>query len=97
MNILQRQIARDLIAHQHSDLVEQLAEILGARLLVTHNGKLVGDQGMIDDMKLTHSHSSLFYSLYYNYTQNPPFFKYFFKKNKNSHNQTLQRRQTVIE
>ena len=49
-DFLQREIAGDLIRHQHGDLFEQLAEILVGRFFHPHPGQLVLDQRMIDDV-----------------------------------------------
>ena len=48
--VLNRQVARDLVAHQHRDLVEQFAEVLGTGLGLAHNRQLMRDQGMIEYM-----------------------------------------------
>ena len=54
LDVLEREVAGDLIAHEHRDLVEQLAEILRAGLLAAHDGQLVCDQRMVDNVKSTH-------------------------------------------
>ena len=36
LDLLERQIARDLIGHQHADLLEELAKVLGATIFVAH-------------------------------------------------------------
>ena len=46
------QIARHLIAHQEGDLLQQLAEEDGGGALVAHDGELVLDQRMIEDMEI---------------------------------------------
>ena len=53
--IFERQVARHLVAEQHADLVEQLAEALGRALLVAHQGQLVLHQRMIDDGDALHA------------------------------------------
>ena len=67
-HVLQRQITGQLVAHEHGDLVEQLAEILGARLFVTHDCKLMCDKRMVDQMKLSHDSSPLVLILRLHYT-----------------------------
>ena len=52
--IFERQVARHLVAEQHADLVEELAEALGRALLVAHQGQLVLHQRMIDDGDALH-------------------------------------------
>ena len=49
-----RQIARHLVAKQHADFVQQLAEALGRAPLVAHQRQLVLDQRMVDDMGAGH-------------------------------------------
>ena len=53
--IFERQVARHLVAEQHADLVEQLAEALGRALLVAHQRELVLHQRMIDDGDALHA------------------------------------------
>ena len=36
LDLLEGQIARDLIGHEHADLLEELAEVLGATVFVAH-------------------------------------------------------------
>ena len=55
---LERQVARDLVAEQHADLVEQLAEALGRALLVAHQRQLVLHQRMVDDGDAVHGRPS---------------------------------------
>ena len=52
---LERQVAGDLVAEQHADLVEELAEALRRALLVPHQGQLVLHQRMIDDGDALHA------------------------------------------
>jgi hypothetical protein len=47
----QRQVARDLIAHQQRDLPEQLAEGAGRRSAVAHVRQLVLDKRVIQDVQ----------------------------------------------
>ena len=49
---LERKIARRLVAHQHSDLAHQLAELFGTRILIAQEGKLVLNQRMVHDKNL---------------------------------------------
>ena len=58
-DFLQRQIAEDLIAHQHGDFVEQLPEVLGAGLAVAHDGQLMGNQRVVDNVQVAHDVFSL--------------------------------------
>ena len=46
----QRQVARDLVAEQHADFVEQLAKRFGRAGLVADERQLVLHQRMIDDL-----------------------------------------------
>ena len=48
------QITGHFIDHQHGDLLQQLAELLGAGGGLTHDGQLVLNQGMIENMNLAH-------------------------------------------
>jgi hypothetical protein len=41
LDVLQRQIARDLVTQQHADLAQQSAEGAGGCLLVAQDGELV--------------------------------------------------------
>ena len=51
-DIFERQIAGELIAHQERDLLQQTAELTGAGFFLSHNGQLVLDQRMINDMDM---------------------------------------------
>ena len=44
---LRRHVARDLVGHQHADLVEQAAEAVGAAVLLPHQRQLVLDQRVV--------------------------------------------------
>ena len=57
--LLGGQVAGHLVHHQHGDLVEQLAELLGAGILAAHDGQLVLDQGMVKDHNFSHECASL--------------------------------------
>ena len=48
--ILKRQVARDLVSHEHGDLFEKLAKVLRARFLLAHEREFVLDERMIDDV-----------------------------------------------
>ena len=48
--ILKRQVARDLVSHEHGDLFEKFAEVLRARFLLAHEREFVLNERMIDDM-----------------------------------------------
>ncbi|MNS50263.1 hypothetical protein D3C72_829060 [compost metagenome] len=48
----QRQVARDLVAHQQRDLAQQLAEGARGRFLVAHVRELVLDQRVIEDEEI---------------------------------------------
>src|SRR5438445_736404 len=45
---LERQVFRDLVRHQHRDLVDELLEVTGRGVLVPQNRKLVPDQGVVE-------------------------------------------------
>ena len=47
-NVLQRKIARGLIALENRQLADKVAELLGSGLLVAQNGKLVLDERVVD-------------------------------------------------
>src|SRR5205085_459138 len=47
-------VARHLVAQQHADLVQELAEALGRALLVAHQRELVLHQRMIDERDALH-------------------------------------------
>ena len=49
LDVLERQVARDLVAEQHADLVQELAEALRRALLVAHQRQLVLHQRVVDD------------------------------------------------
>jgi hypothetical protein len=49
---LRRHVARDLVGHQHADLVQQAPEAVGAAVLLPHERQLVLDQRMGDVMDL---------------------------------------------
>ena len=48
LDILKRQLARDLVSHEHGDLFEKLAEVLRARFLLAHERELVLDATKFD-------------------------------------------------
>ena len=48
---LRREVAGDFVAHQERDFMEQSAEVLRAGVFVAHQGELVLDEGMVDDVK----------------------------------------------
>ena len=50
LDVLEREIARDLVRHEHGDLLEELAEILRARRLLAHERELVLDERVVDEM-----------------------------------------------
>ena len=58
-NRFERQIAGDFVSHQHGDFVQQLAKLLGAGLLIAHQGELMLNQRMIHNMNNRHASSSL--------------------------------------
>jgi hypothetical protein len=45
LDVLHRHVARDLVGHQHAELVEQAAEAVGAGLLVAHQESLCCTRG----------------------------------------------------
>ena len=47
-----RHVARDLIAHEKRHLLEQLPEVFGRRFLIPHQGQLVEDQRVIEDVQV---------------------------------------------
>ena len=55
-----REIARGFVADEQGDLVDELAEILGARLLGAKHGYLVQDQRMVHHMKFGVRYGSSF-------------------------------------
>ena len=57
VTIHQRQVARCFKAHQHGDLADELAELLGSRALVAQDGKLVLNKRMIHFMYCHFEHS----------------------------------------
>lgn len=50
----QRQIPRDFIPHKQGNLSKQLSEILGSGVLVPHNGQLVLNHWVVDDVYSAH-------------------------------------------
>ena len=48
IDLVRRQVARDLIGEEKADLAQQLAEHRRGRVLVAHQGELVEDERMID-------------------------------------------------
>ena len=50
------EIARHLVAHEHRNLVQELAELRGLRVLVAHDGELVGDQRVVENVHFTHGY-----------------------------------------
>ena len=51
-NIFQRQIPGEFIAHEKGDFLQKTAELAGTGAFGTHNGELVLNQRMIDNMNL---------------------------------------------
>ena len=58
--ILEGQISGRLIAHQHGDLGDQLAEFLGTGVLITQDRQLVLDQRMVKNRNFTVHNESFF-------------------------------------
>src|SRR5690606_10799208 len=59
--LLQRQVPRHFVRHEQGDLVGQLPELLGPRLLASQDAQFVLDQRMVDDVNRGHArppHSS---------------------------------------
>ena len=54
LHVFQGEIPRDLIPHQHRDLVKQLAKILGGGVDLSHNGQLVLNERVVDQVKCAH-------------------------------------------
>lgn len=52
---LQRDVAGDLVTHQEGDFLEKFPEILGSGFLHAHDGQLVLDHRVVDNMQLAHS------------------------------------------
>ena len=52
LDLLHRHVAGGLIAHQHGDLVGQLAELLGTGVLVAQERDLVLDERMVHNKRL---------------------------------------------
>ena len=52
-HLVRRQVARDLVGHEHAELAEQVAEGRRARALHAHQGQLVLHERVIDDVDLT--------------------------------------------
>ena len=46
-------LARDFEYHQHGDFFQQFPEFLGPGVLIAHNGQLVLDERMIENMNFT--------------------------------------------
>ena len=59
LDLFDRHVAGRLIAHQHGDLVNQLAEFLRAGVLVPQEGDLVLDQRMVHNKRFQHHHYPL--------------------------------------
>jgi len=57
LDIGKRQVAGHLVAQQHADLVQELAEALGRAVLVADQRQLVLDQGMGNDGDAVHGFS----------------------------------------
>ena len=55
LDLFQGDLTGDLITHQQGNLIEKLAEILGTRLFVTHDGQFVLHHRMVDNVYFTHS------------------------------------------
>ena len=55
----QGQIAGSLVGNEHTDLRHQLAEILDAGVLITHDGELMGNQRVIHYMNAFSVHCFL--------------------------------------
>ena len=54
LNFLQRKVAGSLVAHEHRDLLNQLAELLGTGVLVPQQGYLVLNQRVVANDNVTH-------------------------------------------
>ena len=54
IDFLQGDVTGDLVTHKEGDLFEKFAEILGSGFLVPHNGQLVLDHRVVDDVQLAH-------------------------------------------
>ena len=54
LDIGEREVTQDLITHQESDFFEQFAEILGTGFLHSHDGQLVLNHRMVDNVQLAH-------------------------------------------
>ena len=60
LDLLKRQIAGYFISHQHCNFLQELAEILGAALGLTHQSQFVLNEGMIHNMYGAHSITSIY-------------------------------------
>ena len=54
LDLLKREVARGLVAHQHGDLGDELAELLDAGVLVAQDGQLVLDQRVVEYAYFAH-------------------------------------------
>ena len=54
--LCQGQIPGGLVGQEHSNLGDQLPEVLGGGVLIPQNGQLVGHQGVVHDMQLALVH-----------------------------------------
>ena len=63
VDFLQRKIAGRLVAHQHGNLGDELAEFLHAGPLVAQDGQLVLDQGMVKYAYFAHDWISFYIEL----------------------------------
>ena len=54
LDLLEGQVAGRLIAHQHSDLADELAEGFGPRVLIAQDGQLVLDEGVVEYVHIAH-------------------------------------------
>ena len=64
-NLLKRQVAGDLVAHELRYFGDQLTKFLGACVLFTHNGKLVLNEGMVEYSYLAHKKSPFLENVYF--------------------------------
>ena len=61
LDLLQREVTGDLVAHYEGDLIKEFTEIFGRGVLVPHDRKLVLDHRVVDYMQLAHSGKVLYF------------------------------------
>ena len=62
LDFLSGQVASDFVDHQRGDFFQQFAEFLGSRFLLAHDGQLMLNQRMVENVYLTHGDASFIFS-----------------------------------